>query len=478
MKQAVKKKIFLDGIARYKDGRYKGKIDWNKSIGYKVKFVYDDIEGEIEIVDYNIKTQYLYVKYLDKDIFKISKCNLQNCCLGELVGKKTILYKFEIGDIVNTKNGKLKLLEQIRVPQGNNGRTEKGYRYQCLKCGNIDVIQETKLNTQGGCNVCCGHSKVLKGYNDLWTTNPNVAKMLKYPEIGHTISSKSHTKQKFVCKNCGYEKSVRVADVTVQGFSCPRCGDNISYSEKIMFNALEQSNVEFITQLNKTTFDWCKNYKYDFYVPLINCIIEIHGLQHYEDSFQKIKSNKKIRSLEEEQENDKIKEKLALENGIKKENYIIIDARYSELEYIKNNILNSKLGELLDLNKIDWLQCEKYALNNLVKKACTLWEQGNTIMSIGKMLNLSNEVIRKYLKKGNELKWCEYIPQIKPTRPVICVNTKINYSSASEASRILNISRTHIGDCCRGKMKSSGKHPITGESLKWMYYEDYLKLHN
>ena len=27
------------------------RIDWKKSIGYKVKFIYEDLSGEIEIVD-------------------------------------------------------------------------------------------------------------------------------------------------------------------------------------------------------------------------------------------------------------------------------------------------------------------------------------------------------------------------------------------------------------------------------------------
>jgi hypothetical protein len=35
---------------------------------------------------------------------------------------------------------------------------------------------------------------------------------------------------------------------------------------------------------------------------------------------------------------------------------------------------------------------------------------------------------------------------------------------------------TGIGRCCIGKLKSSGKLP-DGTPLKWMYYNDYIKLH-
>lgn len=34
---------------------------------------------------------------------------------------------------------------------------------------------------------------------------------------------------------------------------------------------------------------------------------------------------------------------------------------------------------------------------------------------------------------------------------------------------------THIHSCCKGKRKSAGKHPLTGEKLQWQYYKDYLE---
>jgi hypothetical protein len=38
-----------------------------------------------------------------------------------------------------------------------------------------------------------------------------------------------------------------------------------------------------------------------------------------------------------------------------------------------------------------------------------------------------------------------------------------------------------IGRACKGILKTTGRHPITGERLRWMYYEDYIKqqlIHN
>lgn len=52
------RKVFLDDLPRKEGiGALKGKqvIDWKGSVGCKVRFIYDDIEDKIEIMDYNKK---------------------------------------------------------------------------------------------------------------------------------------------------------------------------------------------------------------------------------------------------------------------------------------------------------------------------------------------------------------------------------------------------------------------------------------
>ena len=90
----------------------------------------------------------------------------------------------------------------------------------------------------------------------------------------------------------------------------PNCGDKVSYDEKFLSSILSQLKVDFATQLSKSTFNWCDKYRYDFYIPSLNMIIETHGIQHYEE-------NKNwTMSLEEEQENDKIKKELAYQTKL------------------------------------------------------------------------------------------------------------------------------------------------------------------
>lgn len=110
-----------------------------------------------------------------------------------------------------------------------------------------------------------------------------------------------------------------------------------------------------------------------------------------------------------------LKKELAKENGI--EHYVVIDCRYSELEWIKNSILNSKLVDMLNLSKIDWLKCEEFALKNIVREVCDYWnnkEEWETTTTIAE----NNEwgirsviTVIKYLKKGTILGWCNYNPK-------------------------------------------------------------------
>lgn len=60
---------------------------------------------------------------------------------------------------------------------------------------------------------------------------------------------------------------------------------------------------------------------------------------------------------------------------------------------------------------------------------------------------------------------------------VICLETLQFFETHKEAAEWCNLKdRPGIGKCCLGKQQSCGKHPVTGEKLHWMYYDEYLKL--
>ena len=66
----------------------------------------------------------------------------------------------------------------------------------------------------------------------------------------------------------------------------------------------------------------------------------------------------------------------------------------------------------------------------------------------------------------------------KMSKAIICLQTSEVFASAKQASKWCGVGRTSINNCVCGRSKTSGKHPMTGEKLHWMYYEDYLKLQN
>lgn len=63
-------------------------------------------------------------------------------------------------------------------------------------------------------------------------------------------------------------------------------------------------------------------------------------------------------------------------------------------------------------------------------------------------------------------------------RKCVCTNTGQVFSCMEEARQwCTGLTKSQpISWVCGGKRKSAGKHPVTGEKLHWMYYEDWIKL--
>lgn len=57
-------------------------------------------------------------------------------------------------------------------------------------------------------------------------------------------------------------------------------------------------------------------------------------------------------------------------------------------------------------------------------------------------------------------------------RKVTCITTGEIFNCITEPSEKYNIGKSHISSCCKGKIKSAGKHPVTGEKLVWRYAEE------
>ena len=378
-----------------------------------------------------------------------------------------LLYRFE------KRNGEYKVI-------GEYTKLRDKILIQHIKCGyEWEPRADSILNGCSGCPKCSNHKAGYKhggnstsikiGLNDLWTTAPEFAKYLNNPSDGYKVGKTSRKSVEWKCPDCGHIQTRKVHTVTHNGLYCEMCNDGFSKPEKFMRSVLLQLGINF--QMQKK-FEWANNKKYDFYFDGIIC--EIHGLQHYEHGFQ----YDGARTLEEEKQNDILKEKLAKENGFTDKTYIVIDARYTNKEWIKNSIIKSALSYKYDLSVIDWDKCEKDCLTSIMMQICDLWNNGYTTTEIKKQLKLSDKTstVSKYLKICNDLSLCHYDPiesrKNASKHKVVCLNTGEIFDSIIEAQNYYNIQ--NISGCCIGQIKSAGKHPITKEQLKWVYYEDYL----
>ena len=272
-------------------------------------------------------------------------------------------------------------------------------------CNNNHKFDMTWSNFQQGdrCPYCC-NKKVLKGYNDIATTDPWMIDLGMSIEDAETHTHSSGKRIVVKCPNCKKEKEIIIYSVFIGKSIRCSCSDGTPYAEKFIISLLDQLDIKY-----KHDSYWIENKRYDFYLPDYNIILECHGMQHYDYGFDGCGGD----TLQEVQENDKYKRELALNNGIN--HYIELDCRKSEFEFIKTSILNSELNNIFDLNKIDWCECEKYSLSNRVKEICEYWRLHNeinndefTIEYVSKIFNLDRHTISIFLKQGSKIGWCNY----------------------------------------------------------------------
>lgn len=75
------RKLFLDELPKININNY---IDWSMSVGHVIKFEYDDIVGEFEIIEYDIEKNELSLGYLG-EIHKISTSTFKRVGLRKIL---------------------------------------------------------------------------------------------------------------------------------------------------------------------------------------------------------------------------------------------------------------------------------------------------------------------------------------------------------------------------------------------------------
>lgn len=309
-------------------------------------------------------------------------------------------YLYNVGDVVNN----LLITEQC-IEKEKNRWSQKAYKYTCLKCGydcgeyykngihhEEHTISESNLKNGSGCAICSRNGFVAPNINSIHILRPDIEVFLKHKDDAIKYSPRSGHKLECICPDCGKEYIRSCAKISDYGVPCI-CGDGFSYPEKFVFDVLQQLEINFKPQyyLNDSMF------RYDFYLIDYNVILEVNGIQHYKQKWER-----------DEVENDKNKKDFAFSCGFTDNNYIILDCRESSLDFIKTSLLNSKLNEIFNFDNINFVKSAEFATSNLAKTASELWNNGNSVKDISENLKLHKHTIIAYLKQGNDNGWCSY----------------------------------------------------------------------
>lgn len=361
-------------------------------------------------------------------------------------GDQDSLFKLKIGHVLSDWNRNVEVIgreyrEQVLYKGTAKERVvrKKFYQIKCNKCGLIRWINDYYLiNEHKGCLKCdtklVGRLEV--GVNDFSSVYPEYAKLLKNPDEGKKHSSRSNDKLIFKCPYCGREYLKSINAVVMNGLSC-FCKDGISYPNKFIFCLIEQVGVKFTPE---KSFPWSNGRMYDEYIEYNGqqIIVEMHGKQHYHET-----NSYWNRDLLAEQENDVYKMQLATQNGI--DHYFAINSSESNMVFLRNNIIESGLLDVLNVKKedINWQSCAEFATSNITKTVCDykVSHPDMNLYEIADALNIRYHLVVRYVKIGDKLGWCHYIPgennkrkeKHALTKPVCCVEDGMYFRSSDVA---------------------------------------------
>lgn len=237
-------------------------------------------------------------------------------------------------------------------------------------------------------------------------THPELIKYFVNKDDAYKYQAHSDKIAKMQCPLCGtaIDKTIRV--LTDLGLACPSCSDGVSYPNKFMYNIFKQLQIDFKNEVTKATngFEWIAgNYRYDFYFELNKSkyFVEMDGKFHDGSCFL---------SYENAYSSDQTKDNIANQHGV---TMIRIDCKYSKVqnryEHIKNNILNSELGLVLNLQHVDWNAANSFAVDSNIRISAELWNNTDCCaIDIGNQLGVSRDTARGYLKIASGLGLCNY----------------------------------------------------------------------
>ena len=352
-------------------------------------------------------------------------------------------YLYEVDEIVNDV---LKIKKQLRSKKDNN---RKAYMVQSLLYPNAPeyMVIEANLKRGDGCRYACG--KAVCEENSLYSIE-EVRPYLIDIEQAKNVTRHPKKKIDFRCPTCKTVKNMDIRNMVNQGFNCHICSNKTSYPEKFTIEYLEMKGIKYKYQHREESL---KNRMFDFYLYDIDTYLECNGIQHYDE---------KSSWYETANEQDSEKRKWAKTNNKK---VIELDCRYSEFEFICQKINESDLPSITESEKGVLVQnIQKRNLHD-IDSVIGLYKEHKSTYVVSEKTGINHKKVLSILKQSNVEFW-DRVKRVK------CINTGVVFDSAQEASEWCGLKhRDSVASAARGVTKSSGKHPVTGEKLKWEYVD-------
>jgi very-short-patch-repair endonuclease len=169
--------------------------------------------------------------------------------------------------------------------------TPDKYKFNCDTCNHSFESALSHISNSKWCPYCCVPSKKLCDeancqhcFDKSFASHPKAIhwskKNNKNPR--DVFKGTNSISFKFDCKLCYTTFETRLNNVTSHGTWCPNCKHK---TERKLYEYLLSQN---ISTLRQAKFDWCKNtetgkhFRFDFVIESKRIIIEVDGLQHFE----------------------------------------------------------------------------------------------------------------------------------------------------------------------------------------------------
>lgn len=245
---------------------------------------------------------------------------------------------------------KLHKIRPTLFVEGEFNGSKSNVALKCIECNNVWNLShayEALFNRGNGCPYCNGEI-IKKGFNSLGDLRPDLIPFFIDKELPYTLFPYSHKKVELKCPNCGETRLMEVCALTNYGFNCQICGSAVSLPNRVIRSIIINNKNEiddYSFEYGKTILDGQALDVY-FVKNGIKYAIEMQGRQHDKSATKSFYRDTEYDiDYYDELKRQKLKELGVIE--------IEIECNKTNMEYIKQKILDSKLSDILNLSNID-----------------------------------------------------------------------------------------------------------------------------